>query len=216
MKKILLTLPLLLFVSLFNAQSFFRGALVFDLNTGIEAYHTNNTYTIRRGDTSADTIVRDASASGHATLGMEIGFKKRWGIGVRGKANSFFANVDAVTHQRADIRSTDLLLLLNFHPVITKKFDLILGTDIGFTALKISVDDVYNTVRRGNGAYASIYINPRLYFKRFGINLKTYLPYVSYANLKSNQDQLDQFMITKWKASGVGVSLGIQYRLFKP
>jgi hypothetical protein len=100
--------------------------------------------------------------------------------------------------------------------VITKKFDLILGTDIGFTALKISVDDVYNTVRRGNGAYASIYINPRLYFKRFGINLKTYLPYVSYANLKSNQDQLDQFMITKWKASGVGVSLGIQYRLFKP
>jgi hypothetical protein len=198
------------------AQSFHRGALVLEAQSGFEIFHTTSAYHIVQGPSSSDTTITDAAGNANLSLGIEVGILKRWGIGLRGKTNSFFTNLDNITHQRADIHSTDLLLLVNFHPVTIRNFDLVVGSDIGFSAISMTTNDRDNTLVKGNGSFLAIYLNPRLYFGRIGINLKTYLPAVNYRNLQANDRKAGQFVISSWKGSGAGISLGVQLRLFNP
>jgi hypothetical protein len=216
MRAFLLSVIFLCLLVPCGAQSFHKGAVVLDLNTGFEVYNTMNSYSIRRSDQKHDTTVKDIAGNGNFAMGVEIGIRKRFGIGLRGKTNTFFRNVDAVTHNRADIRTTDMLLILTYHPFIRNKFDMVIGADLGFSIFNSTSHDIYSTVVKGNGAFAGIYLNPRFYFKRFGVNFKTYVPYINYSALSSEQSQADRYIISKWQGSGFGISIGVQYRFFKP
>jgi hypothetical protein len=205
---VFLTMPFL-----YSAQLFHRSAVVFDLNTGIEFYNTTQTYKINRAGFSGDTSVSGQAGNANVSLGIEIGLSKRFGIGIRGKANSFFEDVDNVTSKTTSMRSNDLLLMFNFHPIVRKKLDVITGADIGLSGSSIKIDDLNNTVMNAKGTFFSLYINPRFYFKRFGFNLKTYMPFVSYGNLKSDGSDTQKIFMQKWTGRGFGVTLGIQVKI---
>ncbi len=214
MRKIGL-ISFLFFTSLgINAQSFHKRAVVFDLNTGIEFYNTTLNYKTNRLSFNGDTVVLSKAGNANVSLGVEIGLGKRVGIGLRGKANQFFSDVDAVTEKNTDITSTDLLFMINIHPVVRKKLDIILGSEFGVSGFNVRMEDLDHTLISGNGGFFSVYLNPRVYLGRFGFNLKTYLPFVWYQDLKSNAQEFDKFLLSQWKGNGIGVAVGVQVRLF--
>lgn len=214
MRKLLLISSVVLGCLHSSAQSFHRGAMVIDLNTGIEFYNTSLNYRLQGTAFNSDTTVNGRAANSNLALGVEVGLGKHFGLGIRGKANQFFEDVDAVTNKNTSITSTDLMLTVNIHPVVRKKFDLILGSDIGVSGFNFTMEDLENTIVSGNGSFVTVYLNPRLYLGRFGFNLKTYVPFVNYRNLESNKSDIDEFIVEKWKGSGFGVTLGVQVRLF--
>jgi hypothetical protein len=214
MKKIILIASLPFIPLCFNAQSFHKGAVVADLNSGIEFYNTTLNYRTNRNGFSGDTTIQDQAGNANVALGVEIGLGKHFGLGIRGKANSFFADVDALTSKNTAITSTDLMIMIAVHPIVRKRFDLVLGSDLGVSGFNFKIDDLNNTVVSGNGSYVTVYLNPRLYFRRFGFNLKTYVPFVNYNDLESNGTNIDKFIVQKWKGNGFGVTVGVQVRLF--
>jgi hypothetical protein len=196
-----------------TAQSFHRRAVVIDLNTGFEFYNTTLNYKIDDPNFVRDTIISGEAGNTNFALGVEVGLGKHFGVGVRGKANRFVSDIDAVTQSRVDARSTDLMLTINIHPVVRNKFDLILGSEIGLSGFNFNVNDVENTVIKGTGSFFTVYLNPRIYFGRFGINLKAYVPFTTYNDLDASNKSADDFFIDKWKGNGIGASIGIQLRL---
>lgn len=189
------------------------GSVVLDVNSGVESYNSTNTYQLNDLDGLRDTIVDAYTGNTNASMGLEVGIGKFIGIGVRGKVNLFTRALDAVTNARGDVSSTDLLAMINLHPLPFKKFDLVLGAEFGISKLRFNVNDIYQTMVTGKGGYFAIHINPRLYIKRFGFNLRAALPVFNYGDLQSSSDR-GNFILSKWKASGLGVSVGLQYRFW--
>jgi len=192
------------------SQSFRLGTVVLDFNTGLEGYSSTSTYT----QTGNDTVVKWFTTNSNLSFGIELGLGKRFGIGLRGKANNFARELDQVTNSRADVNTKDLTMIVNFHPINRKKFDLAIGSELGLSKLFIDVNNLSNTQIMGKGGYYAFYLNPRVYFGRLGINLKTYLPFLNYKDLLSQDAGPGNYILTRWKGSGFGVSLGVQLRLF--
>ena len=212
-KKILLLFLFLSGACLLTAQSFHRGGVVMDLNSGIEFYNTSLNYNINNAIKNRDTSLVSKAANVNLAFGIEVGIKKHFGIGLRGKANLFFKELDAASKNQSTVKSSDLILFLNLHPIVRKKLDLIIGTDLGWSTLNFNVYSFKNNQIQGSGAYLTAYVNPRIYFKRWGFNIKAYLPFVSYTNLNAASDNLDKYILSTWKGNGFGVSVGVQLKL---
>jgi hypothetical protein len=204
----LISLFILSFLAV-RSQSFQRGTVVFDLNSGFEFYNTTLDY-------KNDTTVKSQAGNVGLSIGAEVGLSKRVGIGLRGKANTFASDVDKVSKEEVNIKSTDLLFMFQLHPIVRKKFDLVLGADAGFSGLDFEFVDFNNLVSKGSGGYFSLYVNPRIYLGRFGVNLKVYTPFVTYQYFKTTSDlpAAENYILSKWRGNGIGVSVGIQVRLF--
>src|SRR5690606_15922178 len=96
-----------------------------------------------------------------------------------------------------------------------KKFDLMLGAEVGLSQLKFDVNDLAQTLVTGRGGIFGFYLNPRFYFKkRFGFNVRASLPVFNYRHLKQVTAHTDNYIITQWKGRGMGISFGLQYRFF--
>ncbi len=216
MRKISLTVCLAIFSMYVNAQSFKRGSLVLELNTGLEIYNTELKLTVKDPNSRRDTSYSDKAGNTNFGVSLECGLHKRLGLGVRFKTNKYFTETDSVTKRKPEVKSNDLLLLVNFHPVVRKHFDLVLGADVGLSSFKYKANDSLNLVLTGSGSFVSLYLNPRIYIRRFGINFKVYAPFTNYNSLTTNNDDFNKYVaITKWKGNGFGLSFGIQYRFFR-
>ena len=213
MKKILLS-GLFIGVSIITyAQSFYKGALVTELNSGFEIYNTVLKLHIKDPNRTRDTSYNDKAANTNLGFAAEYGLDKRFGLGLRFKTNNYFTSKDSVTNIKPSVKTNDIVLVLNYHPLIKKNFDLILGADIGYSNFKYKANDSLNLILSGSGSYASVYVNPRIYFGRFGINFKLYTSAVNYTNLTTNNTDFNKYIaITNWKGNGFGLGFGIQYR----
>jgi hypothetical protein len=189
------------------------GSVVMDLNSGFESYNSTNTYQLNNLDGLKDTVIDSHAGNTNASLGLEVGIGKFVGIGLRAKANFFTRTLDAVTNSRGDVFSNDLIAMVNLHPLPFKKFDLVLGAEMGLSKLKFDVNDLYQTMVTGKGGYFAVHVNPRFYFRRFGFNFRAALPVFNYNDLQRSSDR-GNYILSKWKASGLGVSVGVQYRFF--
>ncbi len=215
MKKNYILLLLVTVSLLTSAQSFYKGALVVELNTGLEIFNTSLIYKIKDPKYTRDTTQNDKAGNTNFGFGAEFGLHKRFGLGFRFKANNYFTTRDSVTNIKPIVKTNDFAVILNYHPVLMPKFDLVLGADVGYSTFKYKTFDKDNTVLSGGGSYISLYVNPRIYFGRFGINFKLSAPFVNYNNLSTNNSDFNKYIaITKWKGSGFGLGFGIQYRFF--
>lgn len=214
MKKLILVFTTAFLCSEFKAQSFHKGALVTDLRGGIEVYNIEADITHKNGSTSRDTTQTDKAGDTHFGLSAEYGLHKYVGAGIGFNRHNFLSEKDSVTGTKDKTNSTDIFALINFHPVSTKKFDLVIGTDIGYSMFKLNSNDSANLVVKGKGLYMSWYLNPRIYFGNFGINFRLFSPYFSYKNLTTNNADFNKnFTYNRLKgAAAWGISFGIQYR----
>lgn len=213
MKKIYLS-SLFIFVSIvLSAQSFYKGALVTELNSGLEIYNTTLMVRIKDPNRTRDTTQTDKAGNTNFGITAEYGLHKRFGAGVRFKTNKYFTSKDSVTNIKPYVRTNDIVVVLNYHPIVTKNFDLVLGADVGYSTFKYKANDSLNLILSGGGSYISLYANPRIYFGRFGMNFKLYAPFTNYNKLTTNNADFNEYIaITKWKGSGFGLGFGLQYR----
>jgi hypothetical protein len=217
MKKILLLFSVALTLNSIAQNSFYKGALVTDVRTGIEIYNTSLKSTATNGTISKDTTTTDKAGDTHFGFAAEYGLHKYFGIGFSMNKHKFINSVDSATGVKADTRATDLNLVLNFHAISTKRFDLVLGADIGTSHFHFGTNDKVNTILTGKGMYSSLYINPRIYFGPVGINFRLFTPMFSYKNVTTNNADFNKYnSIHQFKGSAAwGLSFGIQYRFIK-
>jgi hypothetical protein len=212
MKKIYLSALFIIISVVLNAQSFYKGALVTELNSGLEIYNTTLKIRIKDPNRIRDTVQTDKAGNTNFGIAAEYGLHKRFGIGFRFKTNKYFTSKDSVTNIKPYVRTNDIVVLLNYHPIVRKHFDLVLGADVGYSTFKYKANDSLNLILSGGGSYISLYANPRIYFGRFGINFKVYAPFTNYNSLTTNNADFNKYIaITKWKGSGFGLGFGIQY-----
>ncbi|MDZ4663846.1 MAG: hypothetical protein SGJ15_03115 [Bacteroidota bacterium] len=217
MKKLLLLSALMLSLVSQAQNSFYKGAIVADVRTGFEIYNTTLKSTTTNGSVSRDTVDTGKSADTHFGFGAEYGLNKYFGVGFSVNKHKFISEKDSVTGEKPDTRSADINLVVNFHAVSSKKFDLVLGTEFGVSNFHFGTNDKVNTVLTGKGIYASFYVNPRIYFGPVGINFRLFTPMFSYKNVTTNNADFNKSnKINQLKgAAAWGVSFGIQYRFMK-
>lgn len=217
MKKVILSIVLIMSLSA-GAQSFYKGALITEVKTGIEVYNTYGDVTQKlwNGKTR-DTVYTDKAADTYFGFGAEYGLHKYIGVGILYNAHKFITDKDSATGKKQDTRANDFLVVLNLHPVTTKKFDLVLGSDLGFSSFKLKTFDKDNTILTAKGMSMSAYINPRIYFGSFGINFKLSTPFLKYNNVTTNNDVFNKdntYNSLKFSKAW-NLSFGIQYRFIK-
>lgn len=202
-----------------NAQSsFYKGAIVADVRTGFEIYNTTLKSTTTNNNTSRDTVQTDKAADTYFALSGEYGLHKLFGVGLGVNKHKFISETDSVTGQKPNMRSTDINLVMNFHAVSTKKFDMVLGAEVGYSYFRFASNDKVNTILTGkSGMYSAFYANPRIYFGPVGINFRLYTPMFSYKKIESNNADFNKYnKLNQLKGSAAwGVSFGIQYRFVK-
>lgn len=205
-----------LFLCMVNgmAQSFKRGSVIIELGSGLEFYQTKKTYDGVSGFN--DTTSAGQAAGGNLNACLEIGISKRVGIGVRGKMNSFFSDIDAVLAEKTQIRTAELLVSLNLHPIRRKRFDLLLGAEGGFSSVNVTFQNLGDMLTSGKGPAGSIYLEPRFYKKRFGFHLRFSLPFTQYKTLSTvgNQAAFQPYNLNTWQGRGFGINAGVQLRIF--
>ncbi|MDO9001777.1 MAG: hypothetical protein Q7W45_18565 [Bacteroidota bacterium] len=216
MKKIYLSSLFFALSIAFNAQSFYKDALITEVGTGFEIYNTTLNLRIKDPNRTRDTSYTDKAANTNFGLAAEYGLHKRFGVGFRFKTNKYITSRDSATKIKPDVRTNDFVVVLNYHPIVKKNFDLVLGADVGYSTFKYKANDSLNLILSGGGSYISLYVNPRIYFGKFGINFKLYAPFTNYNSLTTNNDDFNKYIaITKWKGQGFGMGFGIQYRFMK-
>jgi len=211
MKKIILLLFVFSAIKI-NAQSFYKGALVIDAGGGLEIFNTKAT-SVEKTSGKSETD-EDKAGNSNFILGAEYGILKNLGVGVRYKNNNYFVEKDSASGTTGSVKSNDMLVLVNYHVISKKKFDLVVGANFGYSGIKYQFNDSRNTQIKGSGLYYSFYVDPRLYFGRFGLNLNLGLPFVNYPKLTSNSTDFNNtFSSLSLKGSpGVCWSLGVQFR----
>lgn len=217
MKKLLLLTVLTFSLAAQAQKSFYKGAIVADVRTGFEIYNTTLKSTYKSGSNSRDTVETDKAGDTHFGFAAEYGLHKNLGVGFAINKRKFLNEKDSVTGKKPDTRATDINLVVNFHAVSSKKFDLVLGTDFGISNFHFGTNDKVNTILTGKGMYASFYVNPRIYFGPVGINFRLFTPMFSYKNLTTNNADFNKTnTLNQFKgAAAWGVSFGIQYRFMK-
>ena len=219
-------LLILITVSYFaKSQAYYKNALIFDANAGLEIYNTSYSYELKNSNNQIfDTTTTDKAANTNFSFGLEYGLHKHLGVGARVKINNYITGKDSITHVKPTASSNDIMAFINYHPLkMLPVLDLVLGTEFGYSGLTYNshASDYSKTlpdvIITGKGFYGSVYINPRFYIKRFGFNVKLYAPFVNYKNLTTNNPELNNYYtITKWKGvPGWGLSAGIQFRFLK-
>jgi hypothetical protein len=212
MKKTLTLIICIVSLHVFS-QSFHKGALVFDANTGIDVYGVKYHYQLKNTNTTHDES--NGAAAYNFNFGLEYGLFNWLGVGLRGKFDHYFTSQDSTTHTTPTVKGYEIALLVNAHVVHTNHFDLPIGFDLGYSHLNYFENDISNNQIYGNGSYFNIHINPRFYIGRFGFNINTAVPFINYSNMTSNNAIYNQYILANWKAVGFSFGFGVQYRFLK-
>lgn len=214
MKKIIFILFFIAYTFILSAQSFHKGALVFDVKGAIDVYNTKYTYTLKR--TGQDTTTEDKAANRNIAFGLEYGVLNKLGVGIRYNRAKYFAESDNITKKLPNIYSNNISLLVNYHVLNGKVFNLVGGINIGYSSLTFISNNISDDRIYGNGLYFDAHVSPRVYMGRFGFQLDLGMPFVNYSKLTSNNQSFNQEILAKWKGLGYSIGMGMQFRFFSP
>lgn len=214
MKKLILALVVFASIQLNAQKSFYKGALVADLNYGIDIYNVHFHYELKTSPyTKYDSY--DKAGSKSFSLGGQYGITNWFGAGLRIKSDNFIVSQDSVTKITPKATGVEVGLITDFHMVRAKHFNLSAGLDIGYSNFTYSANDKAGNQLYGSGLWTNFHIIPRVYFGRFGFNVALNFPAVRYNNMTYSNKTLNQYINPSWRGSGFGVTFGIQFRFFK-
>src|ERR1700747_93375 len=76
-------------------RSFYKGALVIDLNTGLDIYAVKQHYEIKGTSYSKDTV--NAAGSHGPNIGIQYGVLDWLGVGLKYKYDTYYTSADKYT-----------------------------------------------------------------------------------------------------------------------
>ncbi len=169
MKKNLLVILSFLVISIaVNAQdkAFQKGNIVIDAGLGLAVYATKLHTEVA---TSSGTLSRDktdGAASAIYPIQAEYGLKNWFGLGARFAYSNYYDSANT------DSRGLDFDLLINFHLIKTKRFEMPISLIVGYSNLKIKYNDAFSTIAKDNGSNSGFMLSPRFYITdHFGLFL---------------------------------------------
>ncbi len=195
------------------AQSFNQCNLVISADLGLTYNSIAQRYIDQYLNLSTNQKNNNGSANYNASA--EFGVFNWLGIGAIVQSESYFTQQNSTTSSTPTISSYEGAAVLNIHLIRKEHIDWRFGGTYGFSHLTYDVNNSVNAQVYGKGSWADVHISTRLYLGRFGFNYMLYMPFVNYNNLSANNNNLvNQYITTSWKAIGVGIDVGIQYRFF--
>lgn len=214
MKKIIVTAAALAVFITANAQdkAFKKGDITVDLGAGLDLYGTK----IHQQSFGYVHDTTDGAGGSHFPLKMEYGITNWLGIGARFNFSKFIQDKDSISHIRPTTRGIDAGLVLNFHLVKSRRFDMPISVTFGYSHLSIHSNDPLNTLARSGGLGYGIGLTPRIYFgDHIGMYFNVgYMGY-NYPNFKYSNDTYDN-LNKMWgdakvslKANGVNIGIGL-------
>ncbi len=194
-----------------RAQSFNKGSLVANLNTGLEIFNTEYKYQLK--NTNLDTIIKDRAGNTNYYFGMEYGVVKWLGLGLKVKVNNYVTGKDKVTGYTPTAHSFEVAFTVRAHLIRTKHFDFPIGLSIGGSSLTYDNNVPNNGITvYGTGSYVDFHIQPMLYFGRFGINMYLGTSGVNYSNMTTSSSNVNKVALLNWKGTGgFVIGVGLQY-----
>lgn len=225
MKKITLLLAgIILLVNSVKAQKAFeKGNVTIDLGVGLGIYGTklHEERDVQVWTPSGVTTIRetndttDGAAATIFPLKFEYGITNWLGIGARFAYSKYIAGSDSTNNTKPTVTGLDAGLILNFHFIKTKRFDLPLSVTIGYSNFRYKANDAANSIAKDNGLNYGVALIPRIYFgDHIGIFFN--LGYVGYNypsmlfsnNKDSNLNEEDNYEF-KFKFNGANLGLGL-------
>lgn len=210
-------------------KAFDKGTIVISGGVGLGIYKTKTHSEQTYGSVTFKDDTTDAAASVIYPITAEYGVTNWLGVGARFGFSNYFEEkendtINGVAYSyQPKYTAVDLDLVLNFHLVKTKRFDMPVSLIIGYSKFKL-VQNNPNTNPIGspdnggfrakdNGTHYGIMVTPRIYFTdHFGMYFNAgYLGY-SYNSLSfSNNSDSNLNDTYNWKFSlkGNGLNLGL-------
>lgn len=215
MKKILLTIAAITALTNMNAQdkAFEKGNVCVGLGIGLGVYGTQLHATSTYGNVTVEDDTTDGAISTIIPLTVEYGVTNWLGIGLRGAYSNYFTERDSITGYKEKTTSFDADLMLNFHLIKSKRFDMPIVLTIGYSNFKIKNNDPINSMAKDNGMNFGIALNPRIYFgDHIGMFFNVGYVGFAYNSLEFSNDMdsnLNDNHNTKFSLKGNGANLGL-------
>jgi hypothetical protein len=234
--KVLALLILLPFASHVKAQdkAFQKGNMVIDLGVGLGVYGTKvhqeydqDVYVFPTGikteRVKKDTT--DAAASFIFPLRFEYGITNWLGVGARLAYSKYATEKDSVNNYKPKVYGVDADLVISFHLVKSKHFDMPVCLSLGYSSITYKANnpntnppflpDNGNGMAKGGGSNYGISLVPRIYFGDhvgmfFNVGYAGYnYPHLIFSNNSDSNLNDDNNMIYKLKGNGLNLGLGI-------
>lgn len=146
-------------------------------------------------------------------LQYERGILNWLGIGAKIQYNNYFTTKDSVTQTTPSVKAIDGLVILNAHFVRTKRVDLVLGTNFGYSSLKWEARDQFISSATGGGLTYDIHFQPRFYFGNH-VGMFINLAYVNYnykdLDFKNTFTNIND--VLNLKGGGLNLGIGLQVK----
>jgi len=214
MKKLIIALFAFMAFQVSAQKSFYKGALVTDLNYGVDIYQVHFHYELKVNPyTKYDHY--DKAGSKSVNFGGQYGVNDWFGLGVRVKFDNYITAKDSVSKLTPTANGLEIGLITDCHMIRAKHFDLSAGLDIGYSNFTFNANDIAGNQLYGSGLWTNVHIIPRVYFGPFGFNIALNFPAVRYNNMTYSNSTINQYINPTWKGSGTGLTFGIQFRFLK-
>ncbi len=227
MKKLLLLLIVAIYCHTLNAQekSFQKGKITIGIGAGFGLFGTKSHQeqdesVYYNGSIHTNRVVKDTiggSASGTFPLTVEYGITNWLGIGGRFGYSNYISNADSTNkHIKPTVTGLDCDLMVNFHFIKTKHFDMPIQLTLGYSKLKYMANDANGSAAKGSGLNYGFALVPHIYFGNYvGIFFNLGYSGMSYPNMifsnntNSNLNSGSGNYVYKIKGNGVNAGLGV-------
>lgn len=173
MKKTAILFFSVLTLTTFSQKSFEKKTNVIGFGADLGGY----VYTSYIG--SSNKSERNGAVNKLLSLQYERGILNWLGIGAKVQLSDYFTQKDSITNEKPSVRAIDAIVLVNVHLIRTRRVDVLLGTNVGYSRLNWEARDAFVSNAKGNGLMYDIHLQPRFYFgNRVGMFVN--LAYVNY------------------------------------
>jgi hypothetical protein len=208
MKKLLSVLLICFTLVGLSQKSFSKKSIVIDLNANFGIYNTVAQDSSDRAEGKRST---DKAAPYSFALGVEYGVLDYLSVGIKGQTSTYLQGKDTTGGPVATVKGNDIVLVVNGHLVRTKRFDLVFGGNVGYSAIKFKGNDTKQSMIKGGGIAYDLHLTPRLYFsKNFGMYFSLAFAGNSYKKLRFSDNVRKYTETVSLKMSGVNYALGFQ------
>lgn len=207
-KNVLIILSLLTISIATQAQdkAFQKGNIVIDAGVGVAAYATLLHTEVATSSGTLSRDIKDNAASAIYPFQAEYGLKNWFGLGARFAYSNYYDSANT------ESRGLDFDILVNFHLIKTKRFEMPITLILGYSNLKIKYNDAFGTIVKDNGSNSGFMLTPRFYLTdHFGLFINLGRLRYSYPSLIiSNSSNTNIFgPNTTVALSGMGLNFGL-------
>ena len=205
MKKISILLVLIISLQVNAQKSFEKNANVvaFGLDLGIYNY----TSKIASSATSDNSV----AANKMLNLYYERGVLNWLGVGAKLQLSDYFTEKDTNTNSKPSVKALDATLLVNAHFVRSKRVDMLVGFNLGYSTMRWEARDQYISAAKGGGLVYDLHLQPRFNFgDHIGMFINLAYVHYGYKNMDFQNTFYNESDILDLTGGGVNFGFGFQ------